>query len=438
MQLINDKKLFDLTTHQSKVFNCPARFRALVAGRRFGKTHLALIEMFAAALEPNRAIWYVAPNNRQSKQIAWARLKTLTRPYWAKNPSESELRIDLVSGSTITVRGALHPDSLRGSGLDLIVLDECAFMKPEAWLEVLRPALADRKGRALFIGTPNGRNHLYDRFQYLINDPAGAAFQFTTEQGGLIDADELQSLARELDSEVYRQEICGEFIVAGTKRVYYAFDPANNVRPSTFEPQLPLIWAIDFNVNPMSMLLIQRVEDVVQIFDEIILPNANTETACRAFLNRIEPLSGLVPHFKQPMQIHVYADSSGNQHRTSATSTDWDIIRDVMSNWKGRYQAHLHKTPANPLVRDRVNLVNRRLCTKSDDSYLFVDARCHELLKDLEQVVWATDPNGQTSAEIDKSDRRRTHTSDALGYYIAQAFPVTLRPIGPQSSGRLI
>ncbi len=127
----------------------------------------------------------------------------MTRAYWAAKPNESDLRIDLISGGSIALRGADNYDALRGDGLDFIVLDEYASMAPQAWSEVLRPALSDRRGRALFIGTPKGFNHFYDLFQNAGSQPDWAAFQFTTEQGGNVAREELEGAARELDERTY-------------------------------------------------------------------------------------------------------------------------------------------------------------------------------------------------------------------------------------------
>jgi hypothetical protein len=437
-QSANDRDAaFSLKPNQAKVFDCPARFRILVAGRRFGKTYLALAEILRVALDPDQVVWYVGPNDHQSKRIVWDRLKALTRRHWAKRANETALRIDLKSGSTIVVSGAFNPDSLRGEGLDLIVLDEYASIKAEAWAEVFRPALSDRQGRALFIGTPKGRNHFYERFEYAHNDPNWAAFQFTTAQGDLVDEAELGHAARELDPLSYQQEFGAEFVSAGRHRVYYAFDRALHLHPIAFDPMHPLVWSLDFNVNPMCMLFIQRIGDNVQVFDEIVLPNANTEAACQAFLERVEPLYKRVPGFQRPMTIQVYGDASGHQKRTSAAATDWTIIRQFFSGWKGTYQESFHVLSANPPVRDRINCVNSRLRNSVEKPRLFIDPRCRELVKDLEQVVWATDSTGAVLSELDKSDRARTHASDALGYYISQVFP--LKPlIGHQSTGRLL
>src|SRR5229473_4277323 len=138
-----------LRNAQWRVFRHVARFRVLVAGRRFGKTYLALTELCRAAWGPGRLAWYVAPTYKQAKRIAWKPLKQMTRPYWASKPNETDLRIELSSGGIICLRGADNYDSLRGDGLDFLILDEYASIAQEAWTEVLRPARA-----ALFVGTP--------------------------------------------------------------------------------------------------------------------------------------------------------------------------------------------------------------------------------------------------------------------------------------------
>jgi hypothetical protein len=434
---IADKNIFHLTVRQSEVFNANARFRVLVAGRRFGKTQLAIAEMINEAQKPNRIIWYVGPNDRQSQRIVWDRLKTASRSYGFKSANETNKRIDFINGSVIVVNGAFNPDSLRGTGLDFIVLDEFASIKPEAWTEVFRPALADRQGRALFIGTPSGRNHFYERFEFAKNDPDWQAFQFTTAQGGLVKERELHSAGRDLDPESYRQEFNAEFVSTNRNRVYYTFIPSCHIRQLAFEPSHDLIWSIDFNVDPMVMLLIQRIDDIVYVFDEIVLRDANTEAACQAFHERVEPLYKLVPPFQRPLNILIYGDSSGNQRRTSGSETDWQIIRQFMSKWKGQYQPSIRTTASNPPVRDRVNCVNRQLRNNSDDERLFINTSCRELAKDLDQVAWATDGTGTATSEIDKSNKARTHASDALGYYIVRAFPLR-PPIGHNGSGRIV
>jgi hypothetical protein len=146
---------------QWTVFRSGGRFRVLAAGRRFGKTYLALTELCQAAWGQNRLAWYVAPTYRQAKRIAWKTLQQMTRHYWAAKPNESDLRIELISGGTIALRGADNYDSLRGDGLNFVVLDEYASMAPvlailfdpcrRAWIRTAarRDGEPSRKLRAL-------------------------------------------------------------------------------------------------------------------------------------------------------------------------------------------------------------------------------------------------------------------------------------------------
>ncbi len=411
---------------QGEVFSHPARFRILVAGRRFGKTQLALTELIHAAwASPASALWYVAPNYRQAKRIAWQRLKSLVRHSPGVEIVETELAVLFPNNSTISLRGADSCDSLRGNGLDFIVLDEFASMKPEVWSEVLRPALADRQGRALFIGTPQGHNHLYDRFQFAHADPAWAAFQFTTLEGGYVTEDELAGASRELDQRLFRQEFEASFENTALGLAYHAFSRTENVRRCDFHSGAKLIWSLDFNIHPMCSIIAQRDRDTIEVIDELVLDNANTALACQRFWERTASFRTRYGIFL----VEIYGDASGHQRRTSGAGTDWSLIREFFAQRAGQVTAHVRAVHTNPGVRDRINLVNARLLNASGDRQLFVDPRCKELIRDLERVCWSSDHSGQPGTELDKSDRMRTHISDALGYYLAQAFPL-YAPIG--------
>ena len=156
-----------LTKPQSEVISDNSRFRVLITGRRFGKTYLAINELAKFASKSNQKVWYVAPTYRQAKQICWAELKDkLIEHKWVKNVNNSDLTITLKNNSKITLRGADNEQSLRGVGLNFIVLDEFADIHKEAWYEVLRPTLSDTGGHALFCGSPRGfGNWSYELFK---------------------------------------------------------------------------------------------------------------------------------------------------------------------------------------------------------------------------------------------------------------------------------
>jgi len=413
--------MITLKPPQWTVFNNDSRFRILVAGRRFGKTYLALVELCRSAWAAGRLVWYVAPTYKQAKRIAWKPLKQMTRPYWASKPNETDLRIELTTGGTICLRGADNYDSLRGDGLDFLILDEYASIAQQAWTEVLRPALADKQGRALFIGTPRGYDHLYDLYQAVQGQPHWTTFQFTTEQGGNVPKAELESATHELDERTYRQEFQASFENLTSGIVYYAFDRAGNVRPVEYDRRLPLFWALDFNINPMCAVIGQRDNDWVYVLDEIVLSNSNTGAACEEFWERT---TQWIARSYLPIQVEVYGDATGDARRSSASRTDWQLVREFLDRYRDRYRAAFHVGSSNPAVRDRVNCVNAKLRNQAGDRRLLIDPRCKHLIQDFERVHWKTDPSGNAFNDIDKSDPVRTHTSDALGYMVAAQFPM--------------
>ena len=158
-----------LSVPQKTVAQDPARFRTVIAGRRFGKTTLAIREICYHARLPDQICWAVLPSYRQAKMVWWDQLKTKLKSLnWVKKINEAELSIVLKNNSKICLKGADGAgfENLRGSRLDFLVLDEAANIPSQAWSEVLRPALADSEGKALFIGTPKGvGNFLYDLYQ---------------------------------------------------------------------------------------------------------------------------------------------------------------------------------------------------------------------------------------------------------------------------------
>src|SRR3990167_4133621 len=150
-----------------QVFRDSTRFRVLAAGRRFGKSHLAIAEASCAALDPanilRQSVFLIAPTQPQAKMIYWRHLIDKLHAVIV-NTNVNEGLVTLQSGVMVGVKGADNPDALRGPGLWAAILDEYASMKPYVWGEIIRPALADSSGRAMFIGTPAGRNHFYDMF----------------------------------------------------------------------------------------------------------------------------------------------------------------------------------------------------------------------------------------------------------------------------------
>jgi hypothetical protein len=397
--------MLEITKDQLEIIKDPARFKDIVAGRRWGKTHLSLFELLinekdGAWRRPKMKNWFVSPTYRQSKNIAWQILKDICYEYprtLKKKPNESELSIEFVNGSIIELKGADNEDSLRGVGLNRVVLDEFAYMKPEAWKEVLRPALSDKKGSAMFIGTPDGFNHFYDFYQKGLSGEGGfKSWFFRTIDSEFVDPAEVEAARKELDEKTFRQEYEASF-EAATGRVYYAFDRIKNKTDLEYNAEFQTILCLDFNVNPMCWTILQSIKNQDFCVDEIVRHNTNTEEMAKAV--------GDVYGYNRPFII--YGDYSGTFRSTNSRSTDYNIIQQILP------YAEIIVKP-NPIVVDRVNAVNSRLCSASGIRNLFINIKnCPTLVKDMEQVVWK-----EGKREIDKDNIERTHSSDGLGYYI--------------------
>jgi hypothetical protein len=246
---------------QWDVFTAKERYRLLVAGRRFGKTFLALVELCRAAWAKDRLVWYVAPTYKQGKRIAWEPLKKMTKPYWAA------------------------------------------------------------------IGQQDGI--------------------FTT-----------------------------------------------------------------------------------RVLKEMMLPDSRTPAACEAFLAHTKEWYSVS---REPLQVRIYGDATGSGRKTAASQTDWQIVREFFNRHRDLFTASFQLRSSNPEVKDRVACVNSRLRNQAGERHIEIDPRCQQLIADLEQVHWRTDASGNSLSEIDKSDPKRTHLSDAFGYMIEKEFP--MKPRAGERSG---
>ena len=207
---MNDAK-FKLHHAQFEIHSDPSRFKVVSAGRRFGKTRLAVMECLNVANERGRA-WWVSPSYKTS-EVGWRPLRQIARKIPNAEVKLVDRTVTLPGGGFVAVRSADNPDSLRGEGLDFVVMDECAFMQKEAWTEAIRPALSDRLGKALFISTPKGRNWLWENYQRGINEEQGwQSWQFPTSTNPFIDKGEIEAARRDLPEIIFRQEYLAEFV----------------------------------------------------------------------------------------------------------------------------------------------------------------------------------------------------------------------------------
>jgi phage terminase large subunit len=252
-----------------------ARFACIVAHRRAGKTVACIADLVDAALRTERKdgrFAYLAPLFNQAKDVAWAYLKEYAGPILSSPPNETELRVDLVNGSRIRLYGADNPDRLRGLYLDGIILDEYADMAPSVWGSVLRPALADRQGWAVFIGTPKGRNAFWEIYEYAQKHPDWYSLMLRASDTGLLPEGELKAAAEQMTPEQYAQEFECSFDAA-ILGAYYgreiaALEAAGQIGTIEPVPGLPVHTAWDLGIGDSTAIwLWQMAGNEVRVID---------------------------------------------------------------------------------------------------------------------------------------------------------------------------
>jgi hypothetical protein len=311
--------------------------------------------------------------------------------------------------SKILFRPVEEFERLRGTNLAWFGIDELTYTQEQSWNR-LEGRLRDPKATQLCgfaVWTPKGYDWVYRKF---IAEPAQgyrAIIAKPFENRFLLErvGDFYEQLRKSYDEKFYEQEVLGSYLSMEGGRVYPAFARNEHVQKLEADAHLPLFWALDFNVDPMSSVIVQIHKQCVRVLDEIVIRHGTTALACQEFLKR---------YARHSAGVVVYGDASGHAQQTTGAS-DYEIIREYFqmhSNMQVTY-----RTPrSNPAVRDRVNVMNLKLRSAGGEIALLVDSKCKELVKDLEQVCYKADSN-----LVDKDrDRLRTHLSDALGYVVWQ------------------
>jgi predicted phage terminase large subunit-like protein len=201
---------------QQDVWKDNTRFKVVAAGRRTGKSRLAAWMLIVEALHAERGhVWYVAPTQGQARDIMWQTLLELGHSV-IESSHVNNMQIKLVNGAMISLKGADRPETMRGVSLKFVVLDEYADMKPSVFEQILRPALADLKGKALFIGTPMGRNHFWELYTYGEEgkDKEYKSWHFTSFDNPLLDPAEIEAARKSMSSFAFRTEFMASFEAA--------------------------------------------------------------------------------------------------------------------------------------------------------------------------------------------------------------------------------
>ena len=397
-----------LTKPQHKVSSSNKRFRVLVSGRRFGKTYLCITEMMKYATKVKKNIWYVAPTFKMAREIVWSKLKEILYSFnWIENVNESNLTITIKkTGSKISLKGCENYDSLRGAGLDFLILDEFADIDEKAWTEVLRASVADTQGDVLMCGSPKGYgNWAYRMYLKGKEDREWDSFQFTTLQGGMVSAEEIEQAKQDIDIRTFRQEFEGTFEnYAGA--VYYNFHPVESVVEKQIDWTKPLHIGMDFNVDPMSACVGQIEKDKIYFVDEIIIYSSNTDEMVDEIKNR----------YGTKIPIFIYPDPASRQRKTSAGGrTDLSILQNAGFKVKVKNK--------HPAIRDRINAVNSKLKDSNGQRHIFVSKSCKTIVKGLQRQIYKENTN------IPDKEDGFDHMNDAIGYMVDFLKPLTTQAV---------
>ena len=319
---------------QSEVHNDPARFKVLAAGRRWGKTRLGVNECLDVASKGGRA-WWVAPSYKTS-EVGWRPLQRIGSKIGAEI-RKVDRTINLPNGGSVQVRSADDPNSLRGEGLDFVVLDENAFMKEEAWTEALRPALSDRQGKALFISTPKGRNWFWRLYQHGQNDDGEfASFQFPTSSNPFIEPTEIEAAKGMLPERIFLQEYMAQFLddAGGVfRQVMNAATAIEQLEPEDgHEYVIGVDWGqmVDFTVlivldiTTKSVVFMDRFNKIDYIIQSERL---------KVLVNRYKPTTVIaeVNAMGQPIVERLLEDGLPIQPFTTTNATKAEIVRGLQN-----------------------------------------------------------------------------------------------------------
>ena len=405
---------------QKALWDSKSRFKLVAAGRGSGKTDLAkrwIVQQLAkrkAWADPR--YFYAAPTSVQAKRIAWNDLKSYVPKAWLASPDdirEGDLTIKTRWGSMLYVLGLDKPQRIEGVQWDDCVLDEICDIKPGTFHLSILPALTHRMGGCWRIGVPKrqgiGAAEFREEFEKVLAQETADSSAYTWPSSTVLTKAQLQYAMDNMDPRDFREQFGATFEKAGGG-VFYAFDRDINIRPVAYNPELPILVASDFNVDPMCWILCHRQGKGLVVFDEFKRRDTNT----------VECLNLLHRKFQDHKAgFQFYGDAAANQRRTEATKTNLKIIASHVDFLAAGRTIHYPK--ANPPVAERFASTNAMFLNAAGASRLFIDPRCKALLQDIQQRYYKKG----TMVVEDSGDLG--HMTDALGYIIFKLFPLSLR-----------
>lgn len=400
--------------YQCDVHASDARFRLLVGGRRVGKSKLAVQEIVKHCLtSENQLCWWVAPTYKDAREIGWEELMDYcdTLAPALESIHHSLLRVRFINGSTIYFKGSDKFDSLRGRGLDFVVMDEAAFCHEDAWKKAVRPALSDKQGRALFTSTPNGRNWYYEQYLYAgyPTSTAWRAWHWPTWQNPLITQVDLDAAKQELSNIDFRQEYGAEFITKAGM-IYDDFGEQNIIENDSFRPDKnfhDIYVGLDFgyaSATAACFMAVERASGKVCMFDELYLTRHDVEQVTQQIMQKCV-------EWKVGMPSAIYCDPAGNAEELTSGISPVDYMR-------GRGFNVISK---GTKIIPGLSLVRAYVLNAYGQRRLFVAKRCKWGIKSFYGYSYKLGVR-QLVLEEPEKDNVHDHMMDAVRYFFVNKF----------------
>ena len=399
-----------------------ARFFVMVCGRRFGKTTSSAMEATYYASQPNKKIWLVG--------LSYDKADLMFREVWQKmvigrandieRASEKERFIKFKWGTTVEAKSADNPDSLVGEGLDLLIMDEVAKMKRKIWDMYLSPTLSDRKGKAIFITTPEGFNWIYDLFLLGKEDDLWESHQAPTWDNDVVFPDGKQDQflverKRNMSKELYEQEY-GAMFTSFEGRVY-PFDRALDMGEFPYNPNFPTFCSIDFGFRMPAAIWFQThmVGGLthINVIDEIV-HKANIKTD--EFAEMIS-----LKHYNVR---EYYGDPAGMQAQGQSGLGDIEIFR------RKGIQVRSIRDKVSRSIASGVSHVRGFIENAQGQRFVHLDKKCMGLAEDLENYRYPESGEGKDLKPDPVKDGRHDHSMDAFRYFFLNRFPIRQRELG--------
>lgn len=402
--------------YQEEYHNDTARFTAIAGGRRVGKSKMALMQIIKHCIENEKAVaWWVAPTLSVARDVGWNEFKDVAETISpiVESVNETRMEVKFKNKSQITFKGADNEASLRGRGLTFLVMDECAFINPDVWHKVLRPALSDKKGKALLISTPNGKNWFYETF-YRATSPnrhIWSAYHWPTPLNPLISEDELKDAAQDIDELSFRQEYLAEFVTR-EGLVYSDFNQDNIV-----ESGLPSVHSFDIflgmdfgyaNPTAICFMAVDRDTGNVFQFEEIYAARTPIDKLHWMIMEKLGKWG-----ISQWDVKAIYCDPAGNAEELTSGISPVDELR--------RYKWTVKSMKSE--IMPGVNMVRSYILNARGQRRFFVTNNCSKTIESFNKYTYAPkSKNNDTIKEEPLKDGKYDHMMDAIRYFFVNHF----------------